>query len=329
MHANVSGAGSFSTTSNPLVLASGEQDTVAGTSTFTPTTTGLYNIEMWAVADSAGLGNVITYSDTSTKMTMVTDYIYGKDNGTADGGYWRLNRVSPNPGGFEVSSSYDIYADATLYSVDVNISDWSIPGAEIYIALYEEDISGGSPIPLAQSDNYEITQSDLGNWVNIPFLSPQNLLSSTPTYRIAVGANIHPTDTVGVNVSDPGDYYSADGLNDKDGILSDDGSVGWYTISDIPMLRMNFDPSTAVSISEVKQDIFNVYPNPTTGVFNLDLNNNKSYNISIFNSLGQKVYNNVTNSMSIVVDLSELESGIYTIELENSDVIFTERIIIE
>ena len=31
-------------------------------------------------------------------MTMVTDYIYGKDNGTADGGYWRLNRVSPNPG---------------------------------------------------------------------------------------------------------------------------------------------------------------------------------------------------------------------------------------
>ena len=128
---------------------------------------------------------------------------------------------------------------------------------------------------------------------------------------------------------DPGDYYSADGLNDKDGILSDDGSVGWYTISDIPMLRMNFDPSTAVSISEVKQDIFNVYPNPTTGVFNLDLNNNKSYNISIFNSLGQKVYNNVTNSMSMVVDLSELESGIYTIELENSDVIFTERIIIE
>ena len=63
---------------------------------------------MWAVADSAGLGNVITYSDTSTKMSMVTDYIYGKDNGTNDGGYWRLNRVFPNPGGFEVSSSYDI-----------------------------------------------------------------------------------------------------------------------------------------------------------------------------------------------------------------------------
>ena len=62
--------------------------------------------------------------------------------------------------------------------------------------------------------------------------------------------------------------------------------------------------------------------------FNLDLNNNKSYNISIFNSLGQKVYNNVTNSMSMVVDLSELESGIIQLNLKIL-MLFTERIIIE
>ena len=111
--------------------------------------------------------------------------------------------------------------------------------------------------------------------------------------------------------------------------MSDDGSVGWYTISDIPMLRMNFDPSTAVSVSEVKQNIFNVYPNPTSGVFSLELNDNKSYDITIFNSLGQKVYNNVVNSTSMLIDLEKLESGVYTIELQNSDIVYTERIIIE
>ena len=47
---------------------------------------------------------------------------------------------------FEISSSYDIYADADLYSVDAHISDWSIPGAEVYAVLYEEDITGGDPI---------------------------------------------------------------------------------------------------------------------------------------------------------------------------------------
>ena len=95
------------------------------------------------------------------------------------------------------------------------------------------------------------------------------------------------------------------------------------------MLRMNFDPSTAVSVSEVKQNIFNVYPNPTSGVFNLELNDNKSYDISIFNSLGQKVYNNIVNSTSMLIDLEKLESGVYTIELQNSDIVYTERIIIE
>ena len=92
---------------------------------------------------------------------------------------------------------------------------------------------------------------------------------------------------------------------------------------------MNFDPSTAVSVSEVKQNIFNVYPNPTSGVFSLELNDNKSYDITIFNSLGQKVYNNVVNSTSMLIDLEKLESGVYTIELQNSDIVYTERIIIE
>ena len=329
MHANVTGAASFSTTSNAIILASGEQDTVAGISKFTPTATGLYNIDIWAVADSAGLGNVITYSDTSTKMTMVTDDIYGKDNGTADGGYWRLNRVRPLPGGFEVSSSYDIYADATLYSVDVNIADWSIPGAEVYVVLYEEDISGGDPILLAQSDNYTVMQSDLGAWVNIPFLSPQSLGAATMTYRIAVGANIHPTDTVGVNVSDPGAYYSADGLNDKDGILSDDGTVGWYTICDIPMLRMNFNPGTMSAIADIKQNIFNVFPNPTNGVFEIALDVIQKYDIKVYNVTGQIVFSGCANQMNTTIDLSAFDKGVYTVELLDQTSIYTEKIILE
>ena len=330
MHASVSGAGTFSTTSNPIVLASGEQDTVAGTSTFTPTSLGLYNIDMWAVADSAGLGNVITYSDTSSKMTMVTDFTYAKDNGTADGGYWRLNRVSPNPGGFEVSSTYDIYADATLYSIDVNIADWSIPGAEIYVALYEEDLSSNTapPILLDVSDNYVITQSDLGAWVNIPFLSPQQLFSATRTYRIVVGANIHPTDTVGVNVSDPGDYYSAQGLNDKDGILSDDGSVGWYTISDIPMLRMNFDASTAASVTEISKSVFSIYPNPSNGLVYIDLDVTKEYDVFVYNALGQLVLETAINN-NANIDLSSFDKGIYTVKLVNDSETYSQKFVIE
>jgi hypothetical protein len=331
MHAHVSGAGNFSTTSNAITLAQGQQDTVAGTSMFTPTSTGLYNIDIWAEADSAGNGTVYTYTDTTRKMTMVTDYIYGKDNGTNDGGYWRLNRVAPNPGGFEVSSSYDIYADATLYSVDVNIADWSIPGSEVYVVLYEEDLSGGDPIPLSQSDNYTITQSDLGAWINIPFLTAQSLVSATKMYRIAIGANIHPTDSVGVNVSSPGDYYSSDGLFDKDALLTNStNGPTWYTISDIPMLRMNFDPSTIVDVADIQETIFSIFPNPTNGVFTIELDiKTAEYDINVYNVLGQTVLSTVTSSMKTPIDLSSFDKGVYTVELKHRETIYTEKVIVE
>lgn len=326
---DASGSNVLSTTSNALILASAEQDTLAANATFSPSNMGLYTIEMWAEADSAGAGMVYTYSDTASKMTIVTDYIYGKDYNTPEG-YWRLNRAFPTPGGFEVSSNYDIYADVSLYSVDVHISDWSIPGAEVYVVLYEEDIAGGDPILLAQSDNYTITTSDLGAWVTIPFLSAQSLFAATPQYRIAVGANASLTDTVGVNMSGAGDY-SADGLFDKDDWYQNTTAPGptWYTISDIPMLRMNFDPSTLSSISNVKQTIFNVYPNPSSGVFEIELGLNKKYDVTVNNVLGQTVLSTITSSLNTTIDLSSFDKGVYTIELKDENRTYTEKMIIE
>jgi hypothetical protein len=320
---DASGTSVLSTTANVLTLASGQQDTVAANATFTPANPGLYNIDIWSVADSAALGNTITYTDTTTKMTMVTDYIYGKDYGSADG-YWRLNRPI---GGFEVSSNYDIFAAADLYSVDVHISDWSIVGSVVFATLYEEDISGGDPIPLDVTDDYTITSADLGAWVNIPFLSSQSLLAGTG-YRISVGANQHPTDTVGIDMSGSGDY-SSQGIWDPEDVFEGTAGAQWWTISDIPMLRMNFNPSTISAVTDVKQTIFNVYPNPSTGEFVITLDATAKYDVTITNVLGQKVYATSTNTMETTIDLSNFDKGVYTVELKNNDATFTEKVIVE
>jgi len=329
LHVDVTGAGSFSTTSNPsLLLAAGESDTLAGIDQFTPTATGVYDIAIWAEVDSAGHGSVITYSDTTTKKTEATTHIYGKDSGTDDGGYWRLNRIAPTPGGFEIASWYDIYADATLYSVDAHISGFSVPGAEVYVVLYEE-IPDVDPFPLATSDNYVITSSDTGNWVNIPFVSPQFLTAATKTYSIAIGANLHPTDSVGINLSDDQDYWSSQSVNDKDGLLDDNGVPGWYPLGGIPMLRMNFNPATFSAISDVKQTIFNVYPNPTNGVFVIELDKTEKYDVTVYNVLGQTLLSTVTNTIMTTIDLSGFDKGVYTIELNNETGVYTEQVIIK
>ena len=327
MHVEVtedaSGTNVLSTTANVLTIAAGEQDTVDANATFTPANTGLYTVEMWSVADSAGQGTTITYTDTAVKMTMVTDYQYGKDYGSANG-YWRLNRPT---GGFEVSSTYDIFADEDLYSVDVHISDWSIVGSVVYATLYEEDIAGGDPIPLDVTDDYTITAADLGAWVNIPFLSAQSLLEGTG-YRVSVGANQHPTDTVGIDMSGLGEY-SSQGIWDNENVFDGTAGAQWWTISDIPMLRMNFDPSTISAVTDVKQTIFNVYPNPSNGEFVIALDATAKYDVIVTNVLGQIVYATSTNTMETTIDLSNFDKGVYTVELKNNDATFTEKVIVE
>ena len=314
----------FSSTSNVLTLAAGEQDTVAATATFTPSNGGLYTIEMWSEADSAGTGSIYTYSDTASKMTIITDYTYGKDYNSADG-YWRIGR---SDGGLEISSTYDIYVDADLYSVDAHISDWSVPGALVYAVLYEEDMTGGDPILLDQTDDYTIQSSDLGAWINLDFSSAFTLTTGT-TFRIAIGSYLNPSDTVGVNTSGNGDYTSQ-GMFDTDGVYSDPvGTPSWYTISGIPMLRMNFDPSSVSAVSDVKQSIFNVYPNPTNGVFNIVLDATSKYDVTVNNVLGQTVYTTSTNAMATTIDLSNFDKGVYTIELRNENATYTEKVIVE
>ena len=323
-----SGINLFSGSSVPLILASGEQDTIAASSQFTPTAIGSYTVIIYAESDSAGAGIIMNYTDTATKMSVVTEHIYGKDFNLTDGS-WRLNRINPQPGGFEVSSNYDIYSDVDLYSVDVHISDWSIPGANIYVAIYEEDVDpANDPILLDQSDDYTITQADLGAWVTIPFISPQTLTSATKMYRIAVGANLHPTDSVGVDVSGDG-AFSADGLLDKDAILTNSTSgPRWYTIGDIPMLRMNFNPiSTGIEVN--KENIFNVYPNPTNGLITIEIEDALKYELLIFNVLGQSVYTNLISGINNNIDLSHLDKGVYTIELKEGNDVYSEKVILE
>ena len=314
----------FNSNSAAKNLSPIEQDTFVCNSSFTPANLGLYSVEMFSIADSADQGLVYTYSDTATKMTMVTDYVYGKDYNSADGS-WRIGRST---GGLEISSTYDIYADADIFSIEANITDWSVPGALVYAVLYEEDMTGGDPILLDQTDDYTIQPSDLGAWINLDFSSEYTLTAGT-TFRIALGSYLNPLDTVGINTSGVGDY-SSQGMFDKDGIYSDPvGTPNWYTISDIPMLRMNFDPGSVNTVSDIKQTIFTTYPNPTNGIFTIELADDANYDVIVNNVLGQTVFSNTTKGMNTIIDLSSFDKGIYTVELKDENTIYTEKIIVE
>jgi hypothetical protein len=319
----------FNTSSNIISLSPATQDTFFCTSLFTPANTGFYEIRMWSVADSLGLGALATYSDTALKSSIVTgpgtqwNNVYGKDY-NQDFGYRYLNDLTY---GYESASTYHMYADEILYSVNAQISDWSVPGAQVFVKLYEEDPAGGDPILLDQSDPYIIDIDDLGAWITIPFLSPNQLLAGTP-YRISIGSYIHPTDSVGVNASVGDGSYSSQSWFDTDNSNANANST-WYSTSFIPMLRMNFDSGSATALSDVKHTVFNTFPNPTNGIFTIELESNTKYDVTVNNVLGQTVISTTTNVMNTTIDLSSFDKGVYTVELKNNSSTYVERVIVE
>ena len=99
------------------------------------------------------------------------------------------------------------------------------------------------------------------------------------------------------------------------------------------MIRMSFDPA-ALSVDNVISGEFNVYPNPTNGVFTVELNNIKAddYKISVTNVLGQEIYastKEISTLISEKIDLSDLRKGVYMLEVSNSESTITEKIIVE
>ena len=317
----------YTGSSSPLTLTAGMQDTVVATPTFSPTNYGVYSIEMWGVGDSA-------FTDTAVKTTIVTDSVYGRDHGQVDG-YWRVGRSC---GGMVLGVDFDVYVTDDLTSVStyvygVNSSggNVSVPGAVMFGALYEVDPQG-DPIWLAQTDDYTIQQSDLDNWVTISFNGAQTLAAGT-SYMIAIGGYAHPLDTFSIAVSGEG-QGATNHIQDNGCNIGSGGFGDWYWISSIPMIRMNLGTIASNIAENAFEGKLAVYPNPTKGIFTIDLKNTiaDNYAIVVSDMLGKEVYASssfVNGNFNENIDLSAFDKGVYLLTISNSNTSITEKIVIE
>ena len=121
-------------------------------------------------------------------------------------------------------------------------------------------------------------------------------------------------------------------LQDISGTNGDAGE--WYYTSATAMVRLSFDPNV-VGINEFKAGNINIYPNPSNGSFNLDINRTESSDLelTIQNTLGQIVYSETLSNVSKLqkqINLSNLEAGIYTVTItDESKLSSSQKVIIQ
>jgi hypothetical protein len=89
------------------------------------------------------------------------------------------------------------------------------------------------------------------------------------------------------------------------------------------------NPFTTLSKEKESHDIISISPNPTNSTIQISNTQNIS-NISIKNILGSEIYNQkLNNQSSKIIDLSAQPSGVYFVTLQNSNEVFTTKIIKE
>ena len=90
------------------------------------------------------------------------------------------------------------------------------------------------------------------------------------------------------------------------------------------VLTTNIVTST---LDNAKNDIISVYPNPTTGILNINLSGVLETELILYTITGQKIFRKTINTKTTTIDLSSLSNGVYYLQLKNGNGVDTKKII--
>ncbi len=331
VYQNTETAGSLLADSTMIYYATGN---------YMPTQIGEYTCTYTVVGDSAD-GSPI--DNTSERIFEVTDTVFNAYKpGTNHTDCIGTGHFTGGDDGFRIGNVYDLTTDKEITSVTIRLyrsnSDYynTLPGGLIQVQVFDttgfwsaglENLDSNTPNAGQKlySDFYTVTSQDTADrYVTIPIPTvdpltgnPVNRVLPAGSYMVAVelysngGASpIRIYDDVNV---DRYAWYS---------MIYVPGDQ-WYTNPNAPYVAANFgDWGVPSSIDENTEGINHmIYPNPTKGLCNIDLNLQNQDNVQvIFRDITGKIiieknFSNILGRFSNTFDLQHLENGIYFYEI--------------
>ena len=262
----------------------------------------------------------------------VSQYVYARDDfGTPGNG----GGSGPTIDEFEAGNLFDIFANQTLYAIDVVVgTNSSNVGAFIDAVIYQFDGQTGVFTEIDRANGYTVATGDLGNKITFAMPNTPTLIAGNSYFAAVHTLNLFTYGTSGTsltfatNVGGGGNtslIYYPDMANPNTGET--------FLTSSTPMVRMNFDPLNAVN--ELSNNTtFSVFPNPSNAIFNivLDSKSTEVVNLTVNNIVGQTVLTNrvtVSGQTRETISLADFDKGIYFLTIDNNNEKQTVKLIVE
>jgi hypothetical protein len=280
---------------------------------FTPTM-GFYYMQ--ADANTNTQTDVVPANDTLTiPFLSVEDSVYARDNSQALSGLGIGDGIGGTLGQYFTMNQSAYITSATFLLTAPTEADFTS------VDLY--DMSGGLPANIiASSADYTFTAADTNGVVlTLSFLTPY--LAAPGDYFL--GVNEHAFNvTLGRT---PFNYRANSGFVTFTGQPWAPSEQFGFPVTYI--LRMNIDPTT-VGIDATAASQFSVFPNPSTGrVYIHNAKGDASGIISIYNSVGQLVYERNESALtSCMVDLSSYANGVYRVLVKSKNSTYNTSVVI-
>ena len=96
--------------------------------------------------------------------------------------------------------------------------------------------------------------------------------------------------------------------------------------------NLNFnDLINSVTEQAVKNNLFNLYPNPAFDIvtLNIDHTNNSDMTLNVYNLIGESVRSEKLNQVQQKINLGDLNNGIYMVEIKTNEWVEKQKLIIQ
>ncbi|MFZ4544221.1 MAG: T9SS type A sorting domain-containing protein [Saprospiraceae bacterium] len=249
---------------------------------------------------------------------------------------------------FYINDGTTVKASSITFGYSIDIGRF-LESEKVYVKLYKfinannNEDAEPAELELLAKNSYTFKSADLNGILTLPLLNIQNSsrgipLESKTTYFAVVefdpkytdsGMRIYANDTL---------FYQSNRIACK--LLNSDryfsglksGNEKSYSLRGfdypmIPLIRLNLIRTTATNETGKAPD-FQFYPNPANQSIHFCNipERNENWQLKISNVLGQTIY---SGKLSEQIDISNLPSGLHSLQFENGSTTITKSLIIE